>query len=144
VVCYFRDISDQIRAREILRESQNQLRALTDTLEAQVHVMTELEQQSELLRELSQTLMQAQDDERRRIPIPPIYFGKVAEGRLEVIDGQQRLTTLVNFVSNKFPLRKLHRMSSLNHKFFKDLPRPTSVLGNFNTEFVQEIAVVVG
>lgn len=55
------------------------------------------------------------------IPIPPIYFGKVSDGRLEVIDGQQRLTTLVNFVTNKFPLRKLHRMSSLNHKFFKDL-----------------------
>jgi 5-methylcytosine-specific restriction endonuclease McrA len=57
------------------------------------------------------------------IPIPPIYFGKVAEGRLEMIDGQQRLTTLVNFVSNKFPLRKLHRMASLNHKFFKDLTK---------------------
>jgi 5-methylcytosine-specific restriction endonuclease McrA len=57
------------------------------------------------------------------IPIPPIYFGKVTEGRLEVIDGQQRLTTLVNFVSNKFPLRKLQRMSSLNHKFFKDLTK---------------------
>lgn len=57
------------------------------------------------------------------IPIPPIYFGKVTEGRLEVIDGQQRLTTLVEFVSNKFPLRKLHRMSSLNHKFFKDLTK---------------------
>lgn len=57
------------------------------------------------------------------IPIPPIYFGKVGEGRLEMIDGQQRLTTLVNFVSNKFPLRKLHRMASLNHKFFKDLSK---------------------
>ena len=57
------------------------------------------------------------------IPIPPIYFGKVADGRLEVIDGQQRLTTLVNFVSNKAPLRKLHRMSSLNHKFFKALAK---------------------
>jgi len=57
------------------------------------------------------------------IPIPPIYFGKVSEGRLEVIDGQQRLTTLVEFVSNKFPLRKLHRMASLNHKFFKDLTK---------------------
>ena len=40
-----------------------------------------------------------------------------------MIDGQQRLTTLVNFVSNKFPLRKLHHMSSLNHKFFKDLTK---------------------
>lgn len=57
------------------------------------------------------------------IPIPPIYFGKVSDGRLEMIDGQQRLTTLVNFVSNKFPLRKLHRMASLNHKFFKDLTK---------------------
>lgn len=57
------------------------------------------------------------------IPIPPIYFGKVAEGRLEVIDGQQRLTTLVNFISNKFPLRKLNRMNSLNHKFFKELSK---------------------
>ena len=57
------------------------------------------------------------------IPIPPIYFGKVNQGRLEMIDGQQRLTTLVNFVSNKFPLRKLQRMASLNHKFFKDLTK---------------------
>jgi hypothetical protein len=55
------------------------------------------------------------------IPIPPIYFGKVAEGRLEVIDGQQRLTTLVDFVSNKFALRKLRSMASLNDKRFKEL-----------------------
>jgi len=68
VVCYFRDISSQVSAREILRANQDQLRALTDTLEAQVQVRTEeLEKQSELLRELSQSLMQAQDDERRRI-----------------------------------------------------------------------------
>jgi hypothetical protein len=40
-----------------------------------------------------------------------------------MIDGQQRLTTLVSFVSNKFPLRKLNRMASLNHKFFKDLTK---------------------
>lgn len=57
------------------------------------------------------------------IPIPPIYFGKVPQGRLEMIDGQQRLTTLVNFVSNRFPLRKLVRMSTLNDKFFKDLTK---------------------
>ena len=55
------------------------------------------------------------------IPIPPIYFGKDADGSLEMIDGQQRLTTLVKFVSNAFPLRKLNRMASLNLKLFKDL-----------------------
>jgi hypothetical protein len=57
------------------------------------------------------------------IPIPPIYFGKVSDGSLEMIDGQQRLTTLVNYVTNKFPLRKLQRMASLNQKFFKDLAK---------------------
>jgi Protein of unknown function DUF262/HNH endonuclease len=55
------------------------------------------------------------------IPVPPIYFGKIENGRLEVIDGQQRLTTLVHFVTNKFALRKLQRMSSLNGKLFREL-----------------------
>jgi PAS domain-containing protein len=50
VVCNFRDISAQVRTREVLRESEDRLRALTDTLEAQVQVRTEeLQQQSELL-----------------------------------------------------------------------------------------------
>jgi len=55
------------------------------------------------------------------IPVPPIYFGKIENGRLEVIDGQQRLTTLVHFVTNKFSLRKPRGMSSLNGKLFRDL-----------------------
>ena len=58
------------------------------------------------------------------IPIPPIYFGQDMSGRLEMIDGQERLTTLIKFVSNDFPLRKLNRMASLNHKYFKDLSTP--------------------
>ena len=57
------------------------------------------------------------------IPIPPIYFGKVAEGRLEVIDGQQRLTTLITFVSNQFPLQKLRSLNSLNGKLFRELTK---------------------
>ena len=56
-----------------------------------------------------------------KIPIPPIYFGKGTGGSLEVIDGQQRLTTLVRFVRNEFALVKLLRMSSLNGKLFKQL-----------------------
>jgi 5-methylcytosine-specific restriction endonuclease McrA len=58
-----------------------------------------------------------------QIPIPPIYFGKVIGGHMEIIDGQQRLTTLLNFVANKFPLQKLRGMNSLNGKMFKDLPQ---------------------
>jgi hypothetical protein len=56
-----------------------------------------------------------------KIPIPPIYFGNLPDGKLEVIDGQQRLTTLVKFVRNQFALCKLLRLSSLNGKFFREL-----------------------
>ncbi len=55
------------------------------------------------------------------IPIPPIYFGKLPGGRLEVIDGQQRLTTMIDFISNEFQLRRLERMASLNGKLFREL-----------------------
>lgn len=55
------------------------------------------------------------------IPIPPIYFAQMSGGNLEVIDGQQRLTTLVHFLDNKMSLQKLHRISSLNDRAFKDL-----------------------
>ncbi len=75
VVCYFRDISTQVRARDVLRESEERLRTLADGLETQVRVRTqELEQrnaevlqQAEQLRELSNRLLQTQDDERRHI-----------------------------------------------------------------------------
>lgn len=55
------------------------------------------------------------------IPVPPIYFGKMPGGRLEVIDGQQRLTTLIKFVRNEFQLQRLQSMGSLNGKHFRDL-----------------------
>ena len=55
------------------------------------------------------------------IPIPPIYFGKIPGKRLEIIDGQQRLTTLIRFVRNDFALQRLQRMSTLNGKRFRDL-----------------------
>ena len=57
------------------------------------------------------------------IPIPPLYFGKLAAGKLEVIDGQQRLTTLIKFTKNEFPLERLVRMPSLNGKRFRDLSK---------------------
>ena len=58
------------------------------------------------------------------IPVPPIYFAKMPDGKMEVIDGQQRLTTLVKFLKGDFALQKLQRMSSLNGKRFADLNEP--------------------
>lgn len=55
------------------------------------------------------------------IPVPPLYFAKMSGGHLEVIDGQQRLTAMMRFVQNEFPLQKLQRMSSLVGDRFRDL-----------------------
>ena len=55
------------------------------------------------------------------IPVPPIYFAKLPNKALEVIDGQQRLTTLFHFVEDQFPLQKLERIKSLNGLKFSQL-----------------------
>ncbi|MBD1849373.1 DUF262 domain-containing protein [Leptolyngbya sp. FACHB-711] len=56
-----------------------------------------------------------------QIPIPPLYFVRLETGKIEVVDGQQRLTTLIRFVTNQFKLKKLQKLSSLNGKLFQDL-----------------------
>lgn len=41
-----------------------------------------------------------------------------------VIDGQQRITSLVRFLSNSFELKSLEELPELNGKFYKDLDKP--------------------
>ena len=38
-------------------------------------------------------------------PLGLIYFNKVSENKLEVLDGQQRITSFGRFVTNKFPIK---------------------------------------
>jgi PAS domain S-box-containing protein len=70
-----RDITYRKQVEEDLRQSQERLRILAESLEHQVHERTKelqmrtdnVQQQSDLLRELSMRLMKTQDEERRRI-----------------------------------------------------------------------------
>jgi len=42
-----------------------------------------------------------------RIPLPMFYFAQDEEGRISVVDGLQRLSTIRDFMDNKFQLSKL-------------------------------------
>ena len=55
-----------------------------------------------------------------RIPLPMFYFSEDNEGRITVIDGLQRLTTIKEFMDNKFSLRKLEYLrDSCDKRYYK-------------------------
>lgn len=56
-----------------------------------------------------------------RIPLPPIYLSEDADGRMLVIDGQQRLTTLFRFLDGEFALEHVDLLPHLSGKHFRDL-----------------------
>lgn len=56
------------------------------------------------------------------LPIPMMFVADMNDGRLEIVDGAQRIQTLESFVSDDFRLSKLERLPSLNGFRFSDLP----------------------
>lgn len=56
-----------------------------------------------------------------RIPLPMFYFAEDEEGRITVVDGLQRLTTIKEFMDNKFPLKDLQYLGeTCNGRFYSD------------------------
>lgn len=51
-----------------------------------------------------------------------MFFGDCDDGKMEAIDGAQRMQTLVEFVDNKLKLKNLDKLSALKGFSFKDLP----------------------
>ena len=56
------------------------------------------------------------------VPLTPFLVSEDADNRLEIIDGSQRIRTLIAFYDNTLRLRKLEKLSSFNSAKFKDLP----------------------
>lgn len=76
------------------------------------------------------------------IPLPTIYLAE-GDGCDEVIDGQQRLTTIVSFINGRFPngepfrLKRLKELSMLNGACYADLPKTmTKDISVFNLSVI--------
>lgn len=55
------------------------------------------------------------------LPIPFMFFADCEDGKQEIIDGAQRMQTLVEFCNNKLKLNNLKKLTKLNGFYFKDL-----------------------
>lgn len=60
-----------------------------------------------------------------RVPVPPIFFYEY-EGKLEIVDGSQRIRTLVSFLNDGFRLRGLEKLDILNGFKYSELPSTIS------------------
>ena len=56
------------------------------------------------------------------IPIPAVFLYEWDLGRYEVMDGQQRLNSIVDFYENGFALRGLEKWEELNGLRYRELP----------------------
>ena len=56
-----------------------------------------------------------------RIPLPACYFAEREDNKQEVIDGVQRITTILKFFNNDFSLEGLSIFTELEGKKFRDL-----------------------
>lgn len=56
------------------------------------------------------------------VPVPPVFLYEKAIGAFEVMDGQQRLNAVLQYLSGEFALSGLKIWPSLNGRRFKELP----------------------
>jgi len=65
------------------------------------------------------------------IPIPVCFFAEDEDGRKVVVDGQQRLRAIEEFISGQYALYGLQVLSDLNRKRWTDLsPRQARIIEN--------------
>lgn len=55
------------------------------------------------------------------IPLPAIFANEEDDGTMEIIDGVQRMTSIIKFLKNEYVLEGLLILSDLNGFFFKEL-----------------------
>lgn len=57
------------------------------------------------------------------IPVPPVFLYETEFGVYQVMDGLQRISTIMDFFDNKFKLEGLIEWSELNGRLYSNLPQ---------------------
>lgn len=66
------------------------------------------------------------------IPLPVIYLFEDKSGKKQVVDGRQRITAIVDFLNDKFPLKDLKILPQYNGLTFSGLPeKPQGIFEDF-------------
>lgn len=65
------------------------------------------------------------------IPIPPIFLYEISPSKYEVMDGLQRISTIIDFLNNKFKLKGLEVWQELNGCSYEELiPEVQDAIGS--------------
>ncbi|MEZ5536043.1 MAG: DUF262 domain-containing protein [Thiolinea sp.] len=56
------------------------------------------------------------------LPIPILFVAETKDGRLEVVDGSQRIRTFAAYLSDDLKLEGLEKLTELNNTIFSELP----------------------
>lgn len=56
------------------------------------------------------------------LPIPIIFVAENEAGRLEIVDGSQRIRTLAAFITDELQLTDLDKLTEMNGIYYKELP----------------------
>ena len=112
--------------------AQRELRIVTETNREQLPNFVAALQRSDWMR--LQPFYQRRkrwDDKRKskliesfimNIPVPPCFLYESDFARYEVMDGQQRITAILDFYTNKYKLKGLEQWPELNGKIYDKLP----------------------
>ena len=75
------------------------------------------------------------------IPVPTIFISENQNSTFEVVDGQQRLTTIKKFWNDELKLKGLSTLTEYNGKFFSDLDETTKNLLE-NTRTISVVSIL--
>lgn len=56
------------------------------------------------------------------LPVPFIFSAEMPSGRLEIVDGSQRIRTMAAYINNELKLKGLEKLTELNGTYFSELP----------------------